>query len=88
MLPLGHWAVKKYPDLPYLIWSYTDYSGNKSGPIDNSERFIKAAKEIYKYLKCYQISDPKATIDEQLSEEAEEKIKTLSEELIKYLSAT
>ena len=84
VLPLGHGTVKEYPDLPYLIWSYTDYSGNKSGPIDNSDRFIKAAKEIYKYLKCYQISDPKATIDEQLSQEAEEKIRTLFQDIQGY----
>jgi SAM-dependent methyltransferase len=74
--PIGHGTVQKAPDLPYLKWEYTNYLGNKSEIIDNSNRFIMAAKEIFKYLKRYQVGDA-TTITEELPLEAEEKINEL-----------
>lgn len=76
-LLLGHGSVKSYPDIPYIRWSYTNYLGENL-KINNSDRFISAAKEIYKYLKLYQIGDSKAETG-QLPKGAEDKIKYLFE---------
>lgn len=76
LFPLGHGTAHIYPDLPYLKWRYTDYLGNESPIIDNCDRFIRAAREVYKYMKRYQIGDPKAIVD-KLPEEGELKIKAL-----------
>jgi hypothetical protein len=76
IFPLGHGAVKTCPDLPYLKWRYTNYLGDKTEIINNCDRFIRSAREIFKYMKRYQIGDPKAITD-QLPAEAEEKIKNL-----------
>ncbi len=60
-LPLGHGAALSYPDLPYLKWSYKDYSGTKVER-DNTMIFIEAADEMCKAMRRYRVGDPEAVV--------------------------
>jgi hypothetical protein len=51
-LPLGHGAVLSYPDLPYLLWSYTNGLGERIER-DNPHDFADAARHLYQQYRRY-----------------------------------
>jgi hypothetical protein len=71
-LPLGHGTVQSYPDIPFIKWSYTDYLGEVHN-INNYDRYIEAADEIYKYLMRFKYGNPYKKAD-SLPAEARHKI--------------
>jgi hypothetical protein len=51
-LPLGHGAALTYPDMPYLVWSYTNGVGERIER-DNPHDFFEAAQEVLQWFLRY-----------------------------------
>lgn len=62
--PIGHGTVLSYPDLPYLVWSYEDWRGEKIIR-NNPKDFLEASCELFKKLKRYKSDDENNCIQMQ-----------------------
>lgn len=51
-VPLGHGAVLKFPDLPFLEWSYCDSAGTQQTR-NNPEDFLRASTQLFRHLLFY-----------------------------------
>ena len=51
-VPLGHGSVLKFPDLPFLEWSYLDSEGTQQIR-NNPERFLLASTQLFRHLLFY-----------------------------------
>lgn len=54
--PLGHGAALSHPDKPYLIWSYTNGSGEEVKR-NNQEIFFDAVDNMCRAMQCYIAND-------------------------------
>ena len=81
--PIGHGKALSFPDMPFLKWSYKRYSEDDPIKINNLNRCIDAAKNIYDFIcnKVYENrkdifeSEPKdwSSIEDKLMEVFSEK---------------
>ncbi|MEO0460203.1 MAG: DUF6765 family protein [Myxococcota bacterium] len=56
MQPLGHGEALTYPDLPFLVWSYTDGHGRRIER-DNAAIFVDAADALCRAFRRYLARD-------------------------------
>lgn len=54
--PLGHAKADVFPDQPYLVWSYTDWQGNKVER-RNPETFLKATNMMVRAMRAWRKGD-------------------------------
>ena len=54
--PLGHAAVDTFPDQPYLVWSYMDWTGTLVKR-DNPATFMQAFNMMVKAMQAWQAGD-------------------------------
>jgi len=62
--PLGHAAVDTFPDQPYLLWSYDDWTG-ATVKRDNPATFMQAFNMMVKAMQAWRAGDESMDLDAQ-----------------------
>ncbi len=69
--PLGHAATDTFPDQPYLVWQYTDYTGNLVTR-NNPTTYMQAFNMMVKVMQAWWAEDKSMDLDKYPGMSAED----------------